>query len=439
MRWSFLLLACFAFTTTGSADDWLRFRGPQGSGIAENATPPTEWSETDNLKWKRVLPGKGVSCPVIVGDRIFVTCYSGYGMSRENPGDQADLKRHLVCVNRNNGDIVWQKSFEPVLPEDAYSGMGVPEHGYASHTPVSDGERLYVFFGKSGAYAFDLDGEQLWHTSLGTESDNRLWGTSSSPIVYEDIVVVPAGPEGRAIVGLDAKTGEERWKAEAEGLGMVWGTPFLSKVNDDRTDIIIGAPYEIWGLNPESGKLRWFAEVMETESFSSSVVQSDDVYVAIEGRSGGSVGVKAGGKGDVTEANTLWSGRDKNRFATPLAYEGRIYFIADGLVNCMDAKTGDKIFRERLPEGPKPAGRPSDGGGRFRSTDYASPVLADGRIYFQKRSGECHLFEATDAFSHLGAYRVSPDPDEQFSATPAIAGSDLVVRSDKALYCISAD
>jgi len=134
--------------------DWPRFRGPNGSGVAADDKPtPAEFGETKNLRWKVELPGEGVSCPIVVGDRLFVTTYSGYGAEG---GTQLDLVRHLLCYDAKTGKELWRKEIEAVLPEDAYAGMGVPSHGYASHTPDSDGERVYAFFGKSGVKAFDL-------------------------------------------------------------------------------------------------------------------------------------------------------------------------------------------------------------------------------------------------------------------------------------------
>ena len=184
--------------------------GPNGSGVADDKeSTPTIWSETENLKWKVPLPGAGVSCPIVVGNRVFVTCYSGYGLNQDEPGDIKNLVRHLVCVDRITGKTLWQKSLPSSVPEDPFSGMGVPQHGYASHTPTSDGKNVYVFFGKSGVLAFDLEGNQLWEKSVGKGSDDRRWGSSSSPIVHEDVLIVPAGAEGRALIGLNKNTGEE--------------------------------------------------------------------------------------------------------------------------------------------------------------------------------------------------------------------------------------
>ena len=460
IRFSCFFLALATVTSTGIASDWLRFRGPNGAGISPDSTPtPTTWSPGENVKWKVALPGAGVSCPIIVGDRVFVTCYTGYGLERQNPGSQEDLKRSLVCVNRSTGNIEWQKTVAAVLPEDPYSGMGVPEHGYASHTPVSDGKHVFAFFGKSGVYAYDLDGNEIWHADVGKDSDPRTWGSSSSPILHGNVVIVPAGAEARAIIGLDAGTGKELWRPDSDGLGNVWGTPVAARIDDERTDIVIGAPYEIWGLNPETGKLRWYCEAMETDQFNSSVVVSNGLIFAIEGRGGGSIAIKTGGKGDITKTHVAWTGRDSNRFGTPAVYDGRIYFISNKVVNCIDAATGEKIYQGRLQGSPavgrdndqgeeQPGGGQPDGGsqgrggfgggrGGFGGSDYSSPIIADGKLYYTTRNGDMYVIKAGDTFEQVSANRVTADA-EDFSATPAVSDGELFFRSNKHLYCVSA-
>jgi len=527
-RWSRLAalgLICTAtqFSFEGSAfGDWSRFRGPNGSGISEEKAPtPTNWSEKENLKWKIPLPGAGVSCPIVVGSRVFVTCYSGYGLNQEEPGDIKNLVRHLVCVDSLTGKTLWEKSLPCSVPEDPFSGMGVPQHGYASHTPTSDGKNVYVFFGKSGVLAFDLEGKQLWETSVGTGSDGRRWGSSSSPIVYEDVLIVPAGAEGRALIGLDKNTGKERWRLDSEKLGNVWGTPAIAKVGSS-TELVIGAPGEIWGMDPKTGKFGWYCMYLDNgDQFSSSVVVDDDVIYAVEGRGGGSVAVKAGGKDDVTETKTVWKGRDSGRFASPIVYEGRLYNVASRTLTCIDAKTQEKIFQGRMkglngevapdpsgfggggggggfgfgggrppgaPGGEGPGGRggagpggagpagsglpgagglpgggaggapgasglPGGGGGGFGGgggrggrgggggsgfggIDYASPVIADGKLYFTARNGETYVFAAGKEFNQLAVNRVTTDAEE-FSATPAISNGEIFIRSNKNLYCVS--
>ncbi len=501
-RWSRLAalgLICTAtqFSMEGIAfADWSRFRGPNGSGISEEKeTTPTTWSEKENLKWKVPLPGAGVSCPIVVGNRVFVTSYSGYGLNQDEPGDVKDLVRHLVCMDRLTGKTLWQKALPSTVPEDPYSGMGVPQHGYASHTPTSDGKNVYVFFGKSGVLAYDLEGKQLWEASVGKGSDDRRWGSSSSPIVHENVLIVPAGPEGRALIGLDKNTGKELWRLPSDKLGNVWGTPTIAKAGGN-SELVIGAPGEIWGLNPKTGEFGWYCMYLDNgDQFSSSVVVDGEVVYAVEGRGGGSVAVKTGGKDDVTASKTVWKGRDSSSFASPLVYEGRLYYVSRKVLTCVDAKTQEKFFEGRMkgmngevaPEpggfggggggfgggrppgapggagpggagpgggppgggragggGPPSGGPPSGGGGRagrgggggFGSIDYGSPIIADGKLYFTSRNGETYVFTAGKEFNQLSVNRVTTDT-EDFSATPAISNGEIFIRSNKNLYCVS--
>lgn len=158
---SILIATALVLVSSSALADWARFRGPNGAGVGPGDRPtPTTWSESENLLWRVALPGAGSSSPIVVGDRVFVTCWSGYGMDRSDPGEQEQLRRHLISIDRKTGKTVWSKAVKPYLPEDEYRGM-FTQHGYASHTPVSDGERVYVFFGKTGALAFDMEGSQF--------------------------------------------------------------------------------------------------------------------------------------------------------------------------------------------------------------------------------------------------------------------------------------
>jgi len=421
---------------------------------------PIEWGPNKNILWKLDLPGPGASSPIITGNQVFVTCYSGYGTSRDNVGNIEDLKRHLVCIDRKTGKQNWIRTVEAALPEDSYSGMGIPAHGYASHTPVADGERVYVFFGKSGVLCFDFEGNELWKASVGTGSDPKRWGSSSSPILHEDLVIVTASAESASLVGLDKRTGKEEWRQTADGLVDVWGTPVVAKVDKTRSDLVLGVPYEFWGLNPLTGKLRWYSEAMESNSYNSSVVEARGVIYGIEGRSGGSAAVKAGGKGDVTAANTVWTGRDTARFASPLVYADKIYYFANGMVNCISAKDGTSIFKSRLPASkknpvaeaenkaadeparPNPSGFGGRGGfggrsgrGGFGGVDYSSPVAADGKIYYFKNDGTAFVINASNKFDLLSTNQIS-DSGETFQGTPALSDGQIILRSNKFLYCI---
>src|SRR2546423_4360788 len=155
------LVLSFFLVHGSDAGDWLQFRGPGGLGIAPDNDLPTQWSATSNVLWRTALPGAGASSPIVVGKRIFVTCYSGYGEG--SGGAMKDLKLSLLCLDRG-GAILWKRDMAPELPEEPYRSY-LTNHGYASSTPVSDGSSVFVFFGKTGVFAFDLEGKQLWRQS----------------------------------------------------------------------------------------------------------------------------------------------------------------------------------------------------------------------------------------------------------------------------------
>ena len=423
------------------AEDWSRFRGPNGTGVASDAKQlPTTWSPTKNLRWKVKLPGVGVSSPIVVSDRVFVTCYSGYGLDRSDPGDMKKLKRHLVCVERTKGKILWEKVVPPVLPEEEFIGMGVTVHGYASHTPVSDGKRVYVFFGKTGALAFDWNGKQLWQTSVGTGTDLKNWGTASSPILYKNLLILSAAPESRSIVALNTETGQQVWQTKIDRLTNHWGTPVLVKVNADRTDLVLGTEYETWGFDPDSGKKLWVNKSIC--ACKSSVTTSDGIVYAVEssfdfteGRVGSAGAIRAGGEDDTSKTHTLWTNRTSNSFGTPVIYRGKLYTISRGILTCLDAKTGKEIYKSRLRDaGEVPQKRPKSRYGR--GGDFSSPVIANGNLYFVQGSGATHVIKTGDRLTYLSVNRVTNEA-ERFCATPAISDGEIFLRSDKHLYCVS--
>jgi len=314
------LLALFGVVSvldSGSAvaEDWLRFRGTTGTGVAPEGTS------------------------TIVGDKVILTCYTGYGQNREEVGEMEQLKRHVICYSKSDGSKLWQNDYDPHLPEDPFRGMGVPEHGYASSTPASDGTNVYVFFGKSGVIAMDLDGNELWKADVGTGSGRMKWGSGASPVLAGDTVVINSTDESNSVVGLDKNTGEELWRNE--GITNVWGTPLAVGKGDDQS-VVISVPQEVWAMDPATGKLDWYStNGVADNSVSSSPVLDGDKVICMGGRSGTGVALKLGGKkgADVTETHTVWEGKAVARIMTPVVYDGLMFGISRGVVTCADAAT----------------------------------------------------------------------------------------------------
>jgi outer membrane protein assembly factor BamB len=458
--------------STASSSDWARFLGPAGASISpDSAKVPETWSDNENVKWKADLPGIGVSSPIVVAGKVFVTGYSGYGTGGQDEKIE-DLKRHLSCFDAATGERLWTKTVDAVQPEDPYRGAGVPSHGYASHTPASDGKHVFVFFGKTGVIAFDFDGNEVWRQSVGTGSGQQRWGSAASPIVYEsdsqNLVIVNASDESESMVAFDAETGKEVWKTQAGDLASSWSTPNLVNVGD-RTDLVITVPGEVWGMNPETGKLRWYSRGTTDNSTSASPVAVGETVVAVGGRSGDAVAVKAGGKGDVNDSHVVWDANIPGRFATPIAHDGHLYVYSGGVLSCYDAETGDRVKQRRLaegrdsgrggrgggrPGGDRPGGdrgerpggggpgsdrggRPGGGGG-FGSRsgmEYATPVLADGKIYVTAPGGEFYVVNATPEMELKATNKLTDDSG--FNASPAISDGKILIRSGGSLYCIA--
>ena len=418
----------FGFSVISLGDDWLRFRGNDGSGIATGSAPTVvEFGDSKNLVWKSELPGAGASAPIVVGNRIVVTCYSGYGVSRQSPGDIKNLKRHVVCFEKSNGTKLWQKDFDSYQPEDAFRGMGVPEHGYASGSPVSDGKHVFVFFGKSGVIALDLDGNQLWKKSVGTSSGRRQWGSGASLEIHDNVVIVNASDESSSLIGLDKISGKQIWKNDE--IENVWGTPLVVGDESEAT-LVFSVPYEIWGLNPRSGKLKWYAtNGVQDETVSASPVVDRGVIIAMGGRSNTAVAIRNGGKKDVTATHTVWEGRSTGSIVTPVVVDGYVFGISRGIATCLNASTGEEVFRERIPS------QSTQSGGRRGNSSYCSPVVADGKIYQFVKNGTCYVIAAKPKFEVLAVNRFAKDGTE-FNSTPAISDGKLFVRSNKYLYCI---
>jgi outer membrane protein assembly factor BamB len=304
--------------------------------------------------------------------------------------------------------------------------MGVPEHGYASNTPATDGERVFVFFGKTGVLAFDFDGNQLWQVNVGKESSNRRWGSSASLILHNDMVIVNASEESRSICGLDKRTGKEIWKAEAAALELSYGTPLMVPLIGGGKELVIGVPYEVWALNPDTGKLAWYAETgLDGNVAPSPVAANGIVYIFGGYRNTGSVAIRTGGNGDVTDTHVRWTSRDASYIPSPVIHDGKLYWVSDqGIAFCADAETGETLYRERLS-------RTGGGGKPF----YASVVLAGDKLICVSRRGGTYVLAAKPEFEQLAHNEFESD-DSDFNASPAISDGQLFLRSNRYLYCV---
>ncbi|HEV3022425.1 MAG TPA: PQQ-binding-like beta-propeller repeat protein [Pirellulales bacterium] len=412
-----VMLAC----VLASGADWPRFRGPNGSATSAEKGLPVQWSEELNLVWKTDLPGPGASSPITNGDRVFLTCYSGYGVEGAGGSSQEDLLRHLLCIDRATGAIVWDRPVRAKLPEDRPAGM-LMGHGYTSSTPASDGEQVYVFFGKSGVFAFDLEGTQRWHADVGEGLAMMGFGSGASPIVHGELVIVNASVESSALVALDRKTGKEVWKAAASAASSSWSTPILVEAADGQWELVTAVPGEIWGMNPETGKLLWYAAALPEGAQCTSLVAAGDIVYAVSGMRGNAdAAVRVGGRGDVSQSHIVWKANLGAYVPSPVVDHGYLYWVTDkGIACCVQADSGELVYKERVP-----------GARDF----YSSVVLADGKLYAVSRTQGTFVLSTGPKFELLAHNELASD-SSLFNASPAVSRGQLFLRSNRAVYCI---
>ena len=417
---SFILLRLIAQSSsaqTGQEDNWSQFRGPGGHGRSDSKGTPVTWSDNQNIAWKTDLPGPGASSPIVLSNRIWVTCFTGFATSAEERGDMDSLKRHLVCLDLADGKILWNTAVPAELPEQERIRE---DHGYASSTPVADRERIYAFFGKSGAFAFDHNGKQLWQTKLGDKLNG--WGSATSPTLYKDLVIFNASVESESLVALDKTTGREVWRAG--GIKDSWHAPVLVNAPDGETEVVAAMFRKVLAFDPENGKPLWTCDTSINWYMCPTPVAENGIVYSIGGRNpNGALAIRAGGRGDITSTHVVWKLNKGSNVPSPILYEGHLYFAHEnlGVVYCVDAKTGAVVYEERLEPSP----------GQI----YASPVMADGRIYFTGRGGRTAVIAAKPKFEIL-AHNTLESNRGVFNSSPAISGNRLLLRSNRALYAL---
>lgn len=406
-----------AQTTRLDAQQWSRFRGPGGRGVLE-AELPTRWSDSENLAWKTELPGKGSSSPVVWNDRIYLTSYTGYGMDLESPGDRANLMLHVICISLDDGSLLWDFPVTPSAEEQAISKR-VGEHGYASPTPCVDESGVYAYFGPSGNVAVSHDGELRWRRQLGTKTVG--FGAAASPILHHDLLIQNASIEAGTLFALDKATGEIRW--QTDGIKSAWTTPTLVTTADDSVELIVNQKFAIQGFDPQSGKQLWSCDAIE-DYVVPCVIEHQGMLYCSGGRSNKTFVVRPGGRGDVSESHLVWEQSRGANVTSPILVDGHLYWSHDkAIALCLSATDGEEMFRERMPT---------------RSRVYGS-IVSDGKhLFLTTRDAGVLVLAAQPEYKEVSVNRLGTE-SERFNATPAIVGNRLLLRSDRALYCIAKD
>jgi outer membrane protein assembly factor BamB len=387
--------------------------------VATAKNLPTEWDSTKNIVWKTELPGLGTSSPIVLGSKIFLTCYSGYGKSVESPGLKENLVRHVVCLDRETGRVAWEQGVKAKMPESSYGPRGNDcRHGYASSTLATDGEHLFAFFGVSGVYCLDLKGNIVWNVDVG--SGTHGWGSATSPVLYRNLVIVNASVESASLIALDKRSGKEVWRVE--GISKCWSSPALADAGG-KQELVLNVPFKLTGFDPDTGKELWFCEGIPDSYVCPTVISHDGVVYAIGGRKNTAIAVRTGGRGDVNDTHVLWRTGKGSNVSSPVYVDGYLYWFHEsrGMAYCLDAKTGDVVYEERLF--PRP------------DLIYSSVTFADGRLYAVSQHQGAYVLAAKPEFELLAVNKLADDTTRT-NASIVISNNQLLLRTDKAIYCI---
>ena len=423
-----------ATTGSSSAGNWPQWRGPDGSGISTETNLPAEWSTTKNIKWKTPIDGRGHSSPIVWENRIFVTTaiegdvVPGAKAPKHMMGDKEFVhpdsvganKKHtfkVIALNRDSGKILWQAvAFEGTPYDDRHR-----KSSYAASTPATDGKMVYAFFGSEGLYAYDFNGKLAWKADLGKLGTVGM-GTGTSPIVFENLVIVQADEEnGTAsfIVAFDKKTGKEVWKTPRK-VQVSWSTPLLVKTAK-RAELITSGTESIVSYDPATGKELWTHKGVESNAIPSPVANNEMVYLVAGFPAKIAMAIRLGGSGDLTGTpNVPWRHTKGTAYVpSPILYGDYLYLTTDrGILTCIDAKTGDiKYEGGRIP---------------IPATFTASPVAFGGKILLTSEDGDTFIVKAGPKHEILGTNSVG----EPVYASPAIADGRIYIRGEKHIYAI---
>lgn len=429
-------VAIVAFATTLHADEisqqrdqnWHQWRGPLANGVAPHGDPPAKWGEETNIRWKVAVEGRGSSTPIIWGDQLFLLSAIRTDRIAENP-PQRDAraktqpppnlyKFEIICVDRKTGKTRWQQTACEDVPHEGRHHTNT----FASSSPMTDGERLYVSFGSRGTYCYDLNGKLIWKRDLGNMRTRYGWGEATSPVVHGESLVINWDHEDQSFIAvLDAVTGETRWTADRDE-PTSWSTPLVVE-HQDRVQVIVNATNRVRSYDLKTGDIIWQCGGQTLNTIPSPVATKDFVVCMSFYGNSMACAIPFASKGDVTNTDQiLWSYRRGTPYVpSPLLVNNRLYFTQgnNAVLSCLNVENGKRLFGPvRLPT---------------ISSLYASPSSAAGCVYFVGRDGKAVVIEDGDEFKVMATNQLA----ERIDASPAIVGQELFLRGEKHLYCIS--
>jgi outer membrane protein assembly factor BamB len=445
----------------GSAEqNWGQWRGPRADGTAPSGNPPTEWSESKNVKWKLAIPGEGNATPIIWDNLVFVQTavpvakpaanlnlgreaqFSGLLQQpppggadgqppRRRPGGQpgpggrggggpptTPFQFTVIAVDRVTGKAAWQKMLHQALPHEGHHGDG----SFASGSPVTDGENVFAYFGSHGLYALDMKGNVKWQKDLGDMRTKNSFGEGSSPALHGKVLVVNWDHEGADfIVAFDKTDGKELWKQPRDE-DTSWGTPLIVEFGGT-PQVIVNATKKVRSYELNSGKELWSVGPLTANAIPSAVAGNGMIYCMSGFRGAALFAVKPGKSGDLTGTDAIaWTyNKDTPYVPSPLLYDDRLYFFKgnDAMLTVLDAKSGNPVIQAERLEGVRQV--------------YASPVGAAERVYLVGRDGSALVLKKSDRVEVLATNKL----DDRIDASPAIVGNQLFLRGKRNLYCIA--
>jgi outer membrane protein assembly factor BamB len=399
-----LVLPFLALAATATAADWPGWRGPGGLGVSPESDLPVKWSATENVRWKVPLTGAGVSTPVIVGDRIFLTSSDG----------RLSDRLHVQCLHRADGRELWHTTFfGSAQPEGQF-----PPGGMAVPTPATDGQFLYALFGTGDLVCLDFDGKPVWVRSLAQEYGpfRNRWGMGASPMLVNDLLVVLVDHWGQSyLLGVEAKSGKTRWKTDRDA-SVNWSSP-VAVTAHGKTHLVVTGTYQVRGYDAADGSELWRVQGMQMQCIPSPAVEGD-LVIAVSGRKGNSLAIRLdNNRGDITATNIVWKSPKSCPFVPSGVCLGGYYYLVDdeGFGTCLDTSTGTEQWRQRM-------------GGRY----HAALTAGDGKIYFTNLDGVVSVVKAGPKFELLSRNTLG----ESVGASPAIAHGCLFLRGEKHLFCV---